>query len=337
MALAAAVAPLAGRPDVVLATTPPLFTGARRAGRSRGMNRAPLVLDVRDLWPAAATSLSQISPGWPTQRAELIERRLYRAAPRGRRGDASVLRAHRRDPRQAAAHGSDPERHARAVLRRRAAANRLGVPATASSSRSPARSASRRRSRRCSTPPHALDGEADFAFVGEGPMKELLVEQAARARARATSTSTRSCRSRRSRRCSLRSDALLVPLSAHPTFEQFVPSKLDRLHGGRPAGRARRGRRVRADPRAVRRRHRRAAGGSGALVAAVRWLAEHPDGGRGHGRARVARSRGPGSARLQAARLEQLLLDVRPYRRARLPRRGPRRTSRRSARSPQAR
>ena len=36
MALATAVAPLAGRADVVVATSPPLFTGARRRWRSRG-------------------------------------------------------------------------------------------------------------------------------------------------------------------------------------------------------------------------------------------------------------------------------------------------------------
>ena len=36
MALATAMAPIAGRADVVVATTPPLFTGRRRASRSRG-------------------------------------------------------------------------------------------------------------------------------------------------------------------------------------------------------------------------------------------------------------------------------------------------------------
>ena len=62
MALATAVAPLAGRVDVVLATSPPLFTALAGLAVAR-LNRAPFVLDVRDLWPAAATSLGQISPG----------------------------------------------------------------------------------------------------------------------------------------------------------------------------------------------------------------------------------------------------------------------------------
>ena len=79
MGLATAVAPLAGRADVVVATTPPLFTAVAGLAIAR-MNGAPFVLDVRDLWPAAATSLLQISPGWETRVAEGIERMLYRSA-----------------------------------------------------------------------------------------------------------------------------------------------------------------------------------------------------------------------------------------------------------------
>ena len=58
-ALATAVGPLAGRADVVLATSPPLFTGLAGVALAR-LNRAPFVLDVRDLWPAAAEALDQI-------------------------------------------------------------------------------------------------------------------------------------------------------------------------------------------------------------------------------------------------------------------------------------
>ena len=79
MTLATAVAPLAGPADVVLATSPPLFAGLAGLAIARA-NRAPFILDVRDLWPAAATSLMQISAGWETQVAEILERELYRAA-----------------------------------------------------------------------------------------------------------------------------------------------------------------------------------------------------------------------------------------------------------------
>src|SRR6185437_9167207 len=73
MTLATLVAPLAGRPDVVLATTPPLFTGAAGAAIA-GSFGAPLVLDVRDLWPAAAVSLEQISGERTRHLAESLER-----------------------------------------------------------------------------------------------------------------------------------------------------------------------------------------------------------------------------------------------------------------------
>ena len=73
------VAPLAGRADVVVATSPPLFTGVAGLPIAR-LNRAPFVLDVRDLWPAAAVSLEQISAGLPLQGRGALERRLYREA-----------------------------------------------------------------------------------------------------------------------------------------------------------------------------------------------------------------------------------------------------------------
>ena len=58
MAMATAVAPVAGRADVVFASSPPLFTGV--AGYAIAtLNAAPLVLDIRDLWPDAAVSLGQ--------------------------------------------------------------------------------------------------------------------------------------------------------------------------------------------------------------------------------------------------------------------------------------
>ena len=58
-----------------------LHRGRGLGDRARS-TRAPFVLDVRDLWPAAATSLNQISPGWVDAR-----RRGARAAalPIGRR------------------------------------------------------------------------------------------------------------------------------------------------------------------------------------------------------------------------------------------------------------
>ena len=79
MAMATAVTPLTGRPDVVVATSPPLFAGVAGLAIAR-LTGAPLVLDVRDLWPAAAVSLDQISGGRILRAAEAVERLLYRQA-----------------------------------------------------------------------------------------------------------------------------------------------------------------------------------------------------------------------------------------------------------------
>jgi glycosyltransferase involved in cell wall biosynthesis len=104
------------------------------------------------------------------------------------------------------------------------------------------------------------------------------------------------------------SDALLVPLSAHPTFEQFVPSKLiDFMAAGRPvilsaAGEAprileRAGAGIAVTPEDPR-----------ALADAVRWLRDHQV----EAEAMGERGRAFAATQLrsiQAERLEQVLFD----------------------------
>jgi glycosyltransferase involved in cell wall biosynthesis len=65
-----------GQPDVVVATSPPLFAGAAGMAVARARRR-PLVFDVRDLWPDAIFALGQLR-GRATARAlRALERRLY--------------------------------------------------------------------------------------------------------------------------------------------------------------------------------------------------------------------------------------------------------------------
>jgi glycosyltransferase involved in cell wall biosynthesis len=306
MGMATAVAPRAGRPDVVLATTPPLFTGLAGWAIAR-MMRAPLVLDVRDLWPAAATSLNQISPGWPTRAAELIERRLYRVA------SAVVAVTYPFTQHIDTIRGKEP--HTTLIPNgtldqffEDCGRNRLGVPeerylVTFAGTLGIAQAL-----------PSTLDAaaqlsaEADFSYVGEGPMKEIVVDQA--------------------RELGLKnvhfhdqipleqitpvlagSDALLVPLSGHPTFEGFVPSKLiDFMAVGRPVLLAASGESARIVEES----------GSGivvppedpaALAAAVRRLRDDPAAAKAMGE----RGRAFARTRLrsaQAERLESVLVDV---------------------------
>ncbi len=68
---------LAQRADVVFATSPPL-PGALAAGLAATARRTPFVLDVRDIWPAAAEAVGEVASPAMLRRLERIERWLYR-------------------------------------------------------------------------------------------------------------------------------------------------------------------------------------------------------------------------------------------------------------------
>ena len=70
---------ISGRPDVVLASSPPTFVGAAGAVVA-ARHRVPWVFDVRDLWPQAAVAAGELSEGRALRMAEWLERRLYRSA-----------------------------------------------------------------------------------------------------------------------------------------------------------------------------------------------------------------------------------------------------------------
>jgi glycosyltransferase involved in cell wall biosynthesis len=308
MALATAVAPLAGRPDVVLATSPPLFTGVAGAVVARAM-RAPFVLDVRDLWPAAAISLEQMSPGLTLRASHALERWLYReavtavAVTRPFCDHIDALRE--RDPRTVLIPNgtlelffSDGERGARTELGGqdgRFLVTFAGTHGIAQALPAVVEAAE-------------LAPDIDFALVGEGPMKdslERLVEQ----------RGLRNVHFRSQRPLDqmppllTASDALLVPLSGHPTFADFVPSKMiDFMAAGRPVL-------LSAAGEAARILERSGAGvvvppeDPAALAAAARQLRDDPEGSSAMGR----RGREFAMTRLrsaQAERLERVLLDV---------------------------
>jgi glycosyltransferase involved in cell wall biosynthesis len=293
----------------VVATTPPLFTGLAGLAIAR-LNAAPLVLDVRDLWPAAATSLRQISPGWETAAAEALERRLYRSAAlvvAVTRPFCDHIDALRVDgpPTALIPNGtleqffvSDPPEPG----------DRLGVPpdrflvtfagtlGIAQALPSVLAAAGR------------VADVADFAFLGDGPLKQATIEEADRLGL--TNVHFRpQVPVERVPPIIAASDAMLVSLSGHATFEQFVPSKLiDFMASGRPVLLAAAGESARIlelagagvivppeDPRA--------------LAESVHWLREHPEEAAAMGR----RGREFAARRLrsfQAERLEQALLDV---------------------------
>lgn len=309
MSLATAVAPLAGRADVVVATSPPLFTGLAGAAIAR-MNRAPLVLDVRDLWPAAAVSLGQLSSRTALRFSEVVERSLYREAAvvtTVTRPFCEHIDRHRdRGPRTVLTPNGTLDMFFAADdgLGRQ----ELGVPddtflvtfagmhGIAQGLPSVLDAAAR------------LNGGATIAFVGDGPLKEQLVGDAQRRELDNVSFHPQVPLERVSSILSA-SDALLVPLSAHPTFRHFVPSKMiDSMAVGRPVILSAAGESARILESA----------GAGIVVApedpvalaqAVTWLKENPI------EAREMGERGRAFARkrvrsVQAERLERVLYDV---------------------------
>lgn len=72
-------ASLMRRPDVVLASSPPLSVAAAGALTSRRF-RIPWVMDVRDLWPEVAGALGQVTSSRLLRAATGLERWLYRDA-----------------------------------------------------------------------------------------------------------------------------------------------------------------------------------------------------------------------------------------------------------------
>jgi colanic acid biosynthesis glycosyl transferase WcaI len=78
-ASALASAPAAGRCDVLVVETPPLFTAAA-AILYAWAKRAPLVVNVADRWPASAVELGALSNPALIRAATMLERAVYRAA-----------------------------------------------------------------------------------------------------------------------------------------------------------------------------------------------------------------------------------------------------------------
>jgi glycosyltransferase involved in cell wall biosynthesis len=67
----------AGRADVVIAETPPLFTAAAAVAVAR-LRHARLLLNVADLWPESAVQLGALKNRFAIRGAEVIERYAYR-------------------------------------------------------------------------------------------------------------------------------------------------------------------------------------------------------------------------------------------------------------------
>jgi colanic acid biosynthesis glycosyl transferase WcaI len=236
MTLAMLVAPLAGRVDVVVATSPPLFAAAAGLAIAR-LQRVPFVLDVRDLWPAAAVSLDQLPSVRIARAAESLERLLYREASavtavtqpfcdhidavRGRPPATVLLPNGTLDSFLDAA----PSREGRAGLG--APEDAFVVTFAGNFGIAQALGGVVEAAARAEQGIH-------FTLIGDGPVRQRLARRADELGLR-NLTLVPQLPLERMPPLLASSDALLVTLSANPTFTGFVPSKLlDCMAVGRP-------------------------------------------------------------------------------------------------------
>lgn len=223
--------------DVIWASSPPLPVGAAAAILAR-RHRAPWVFDVRDLWPAAAAAMGELSNARALRVAERLEAWLYRDASAitavtapfiehiaQRGGEPIVLLPNGTTEFWFGDAGSEPKRASPALFTWTFAGNIGRAQGLAAAVKAAA----------------ILGREFELILLGDGPDKERLQKLAAgspHARVRflpqVPATDARSALQV--------SDALLVSLSAAPELAPFVPSKLfDYTATGRPVVLAARG------------------------------------------------------------------------------------------------
>lgn len=218
------------RHDVVLATTPPL-PGALAAAAAAQVRRTPLVVDVRDPWPAAAEALGELSNARVIRMLERAEAWLYRRAgavtATTRPFVEHVDRVARRRIAQHIPNGAldalverpaspQPQNPEFTVgyVGNLGIAQGLGIVLDAAED---------------------LAGEpVRFLLVGDGPLSAELREQA-QARGLSNVTFGEAVPVAEVGEILASCDALLIPLRAHPVFADFVPSKLyDAMAMARP-------------------------------------------------------------------------------------------------------
>lgn len=300
------------RVDAVLATSPPLFCGAVGWAISRWKG-AKFVLDIRDIWPAAAVALGELRSPVTLRWAGRLERRLYRAADcitavtKGFCDHIATVGADRSKirwlPNGTIEGLFTPERSQAGLKAQLGLEGRFvvtfagthgiaqGLPAVLEAAK-------------------CLIGEpVTFLFIGDGPVKAALVDRA-RADGLDNVVFHEQVPLTRIPPYLNLSDALLVPLRNDPIFSSFIPSKLfDSMACARPVILM-----VDGEARALLAEARAglyvAAEDAGALADAIRWLRAHPDESREYGERGRAFVLGHFTRSRQTEQLEGILSGV---------------------------
>ena len=233
--MATAVGSRARRPDVVIASSPPLPVAAAAAAVAR-RHRCPWVLDVRDLWPDIALVLGQLEEGPVLEAGRRLERFLYRDAAaitavtapflthteeRGGAGKVRVIQNGTTDTYLDAIR-KEPDRRQLGLSAERFIWSYLGNLGLAQGLDAAVAAA------------RLLGDEFELLLLGEGPMRKQLADQAGGSDIghvvfHDLVPPTEAALYMRA------SDALLVPLADSPDLADYVPSKLfDCCAVGRP-------------------------------------------------------------------------------------------------------
>lgn len=225
------------RPDIVLATSPPIFTGVSGCILA-AWRRCPFVLDVRDLWPAAAVALGEIRSRLLVRASQGLERLLYRraslvlgatrpfvqhiAACPG--SSPAVLVPNGTDPQLFSPRNADPSLRSRHGLEGKFVAvfaGNLGL-AQALDLLIEAAALLRRRE------------DIIFMLIGAGPMRESLRDKA-RSLGAENVIFLPQVGLKQAAAWMQAADLLIATLNSDPLFCSFVPSKLyDYMACGRP-------------------------------------------------------------------------------------------------------
>ena len=226
------VCAMESRPDVALLSTPPL-PGVLSATAALTARRIPVVADVRDIWPAAAAALGELSNPHLVRLFERAERWLYRRAARVtattrpfcRHVDrvagfpTSVHLPNGALDELVAAPDRKPPRRGPFVV---GYAGNLGIAQGLEIVLDAA---------------ERLRGEhVRFVLLGDGPLRDWLSLQIAARKLDGAVELRRSVPVSEVGDFLQSCHALLVPLAGHPLLADFIPSKLyDAMAVGRPA------------------------------------------------------------------------------------------------------
>jgi glycosyltransferase involved in cell wall biosynthesis len=220
---------------VIFASSPPLPV-AIAAAAAAARHRVPWVMDVRDLWPAAAVAMGELAEGHALRAAKAIEHRLYASA-------TAITAVTEPFARSIAETLDDPEKvsvlpngTSRFWLARDVEPDRdpLQLPEDRFVWTFAGNLGAAQGLEAAIDAATLLDDRFQLLILGDGPARRVLAERARSAPPGAIQFRDQ-VDAETARRYLRSSDALLVSLASHSAFASFVPSKLyDCCAVGRP-------------------------------------------------------------------------------------------------------